>query len=108
MKLPPPIPNFVKYTILIMLGAFIVVLCEIVGDSIAEHKSLAQEPDIETPPIQPDPEPFHKPLPPHLVQAPNITAPPFKPVGNANTVIYIFIVTNTSQIRLNLHLKGQP
>ena len=91
-----------------MLGGFIVALCEIVGNSIAEHNSLAPEPCIEAPPIQPDPEPFLKPLPPHLVQAPDITTPPFKPVENANTVIYIFIVTNTSHICFNLHLKGQP
>jgi len=91
-----------------MLGAFIVALCEIVGNSITEHNSLAQEPCIEAPPIQANQEPFLKPLPPHLVQAPNITAPPIEAVGHASTTIYILIVTNTSDIRLNLHLKGQP
>jgi hypothetical protein len=105
---PPPVPNFVKYAFLIMLGGFIVALFEIVGNSIAEHHSLAQEPCIEAPPIQADQESCFKPLPPNFVQAPDITTPPFKPVGNANTVIYIFIATNTSQISLNLHLKDQP
>jgi hypothetical protein len=92
---PPPIPNFVKYTILIMLGAFIVVLCEIVGNSITEHNSLAQEPCVEALPIQP-------------VQAPYIEATHIQSPSQANTVIDVFIVTNGTHIRLNLHLKGQP
>jgi hypothetical protein len=82
MKLPPPPLYFVKHGFLIMLGAFGVILGEAIGALTAEHNRLVQTTNIETAHIQ--------------------------PVGPANTAIYIFIVTNTSQIRLNFHLKGQP